>query len=122
MNSKNNSSKSFRVNRRDFLSKSGIGLATLVSFSPRFAFAQPFMSARKLRVGVVGGRFGLGFYFDEHPNCVVEAVSDLIPAHKEALMKTYKCQKSYESLEELIKDPAIEAVGVFTGAPDHARH
>jgi predicted dehydrogenase len=37
-------------------------------------------------------------------------------------MKTYKCSKSYESLEKLIFDDAIDAVAVFTGAPDHVRH
>ncbi|MBN2294471.1 MAG: Gfo/Idh/MocA family oxidoreductase, partial [Pirellulales bacterium] len=34
----------------------------------------------------------------------------------------YKCDKAYESLEKLILDPKIDAVAVFSGAPDHARH
>lgn len=107
-------------NRRKFLTLAGAASAAIVS--PRFAFAAPFTSDRKLRVGVVGGRFGLGFYFNEHPNCIVEAVSDLLPERRQALMKTYKCEKSYESLEKLLKDPKIEAVALFTPAPDHARH
>ncbi len=107
------------LNRRDFMSLSAsAGLA----LSSRFAFAAPFQSERKLRVGVVGGRFGLSFYFNEHPNCTVEAVSDLLPERRAALMKTYKCSKSYESLEKLLKDPKIEAVALFTPAPDHAKH
>ena len=79
-------------------------------------------SAKKIRIGVVGGGFGSSFYWHEHPDCVVQAVSDLRPDRRELLMKTYRCGKSYESLEKLILDREIDAVGVFTGAPDHVRH
>lgn len=79
-------------------------------------------SDRKVRIGIVGGGFGLAWHWHEHPNCIVEAVSDLIPERRERLMGKYKCTKSYESLEKLILDPAIDAVAVFTPAPDHARH
>ena len=37
---------------------------------------------RKVRVGIVGGRFGATFQFHEHPDCIVEAVSE--PAWFEA--------------------------------------
>lgn len=110
-----------QINRRRFLTLAG-ATASALSISPRFAFAGRPVSDRKLRVGIVGGRFGLGFYFHEHPNCTVEAVSDLIPDRRAALMKTYQCSKSYESLERLLKDPKVEAVALFTPAPDHARH
>src|SRR5690606_392167 len=96
--------------------------AASVAISNRFAFAAPFTNTRKVHVGVVGGRFGLGFYFNEHPSVIVEAVSDLIPERRRALMKRYECDKSYESLELLLRDPRIEAVGLFTPAPDHADH
>jgi predicted dehydrogenase len=79
-------------------------------------------SARKIRIGVVGGGFGTDFFWHEHPNCIVEAVSDLRLDRRERLMKVYKCGKPYESLEELILDKDVEAVAVFTGAPDHVRH
>jgi predicted dehydrogenase len=52
----------------------------------------------------------------------VSAVSDLIPTRREALMKTYRCAKAYESLEKLILDKELDAVAIFTPAPDHARH
>jgi predicted dehydrogenase len=78
--------------------------------------------AKKLHVGIVGGRFGLGFQFHEHPDCVVEAVSDLRPERRAALQKTYRCAKACDSLEELVKDPKIEAVALFTPMPDHVRH
>jgi predicted dehydrogenase len=37
-------------------------------------------------------------------------------------METYKCPTAYESLEVLLKDKSIDAVGLFTPAPDHVRH
>ncbi len=116
-----NTRKKEKVGRRAFMALTAKSMA-VAAVSPRFAFAAPFTSTRKVRVGVVGGRFGLGFYFNEHPNVIVEAVSDLIPARRDALMKRYECNKSYESLEVLLKDPKIEAVGLFTPAPDHADH
>jgi predicted dehydrogenase len=77
---------------------------------------------RRLRVGVVGGRFGTQFYFHEHPEAVVEAVADLREDRRAALQKTYGCAKAYGSLTELLKDRQVEAVGLFTPAPDHVRH
>lgn len=79
-------------------------------------------AGRKLRMGVVGGRFGASFYFHEHPNAVVAAVSDLRPERRSALLKTYNCATAYNSLDELLKDKSVEAVGLFTPAPDHVRH
>ena len=109
------------LNRRHFLSiatLAGAGMA----LSPRFAFAGEPVSDRKIRIGIIGGRFGAGFYFHEHPNCIVEAVSDLRADRREVLMKTYRCKKSYESLEQLLQDKKVDAVFIATGAPDHARH
>jgi predicted dehydrogenase len=102
-------------NRRAFLTA-----ASAAALGGRFAFAEP--SDTKIHIGVVGGNFGRSFYWHEHPNCVVEAVSDLRPERREGLMKTYGCAKSYESLEKLILDPKVDAVAVFTPAPDHVRH
>jgi predicted dehydrogenase len=80
------------------------------------------VKSRKIRMGVVGGGFGTSFYWDEHPNSMVEAVSDLRRDRREILRERFKCHKSYTSLEQLIKDKDIDAVAVFTGAPDHVRH
>ena len=56
------------------------------------------------------------------PNVEVVAVSDLIPERCAGLAKACRCEKTYPSLEELVKDDAIEAVFVATDAPSHARH
>jgi predicted dehydrogenase len=87
---------------------------------PRFSFPQS--APARIRIGIVGGNFGRSFYFHEHPDCVVEAVSDLRPERRDALMETYRCPKSYESLEKLILDRNVDAVAIFTPAPDHVRH
>ena len=83
------------------------------------------VSDRKLRVGLVGYgvcRFGAAFSFQDHPNVEVVAISDLIPDRCAGLAKATRCQKTYPSLEELVKDDRIEAVFVATDAPSHAKH
>jgi predicted dehydrogenase len=78
-----------------------------------------------VRIGIVGYgvcQFGAAFGFQDHPNVEVVAVSDLIPERCQGLMKACRCDKSYESLEILVKDPKIEAVFVATDAPSHPRH
>jgi len=83
------------------------------------------VSDRKIRVGIVGYgvcRFGAAFGFQDHPNVEVVAVSDLIPERCAGLAQACRCEKTYPSLEELVKDDAIEAVFVATDAPSHAKH
>ncbi len=78
--------------------------------------------ARKLRVGIAGGRFGLGFQFHEHPDCIVEGVAELRSDRRGELARTYRCEKTFTSLEGMLRDRNIEAIGLFTPAPDHVRH
>jgi predicted dehydrogenase len=83
------------------------------------------VSDRKLRVGIVGFgvcQFGAAFGFQNHPNVEIVAVSDLVPERRAGLAKACRCDKTYPSLEELVKDDAIEAVFVATDAPHHAPH
>jgi len=124
------------IHRRDFLGRLGkVSLGTFVAggLSVQAVDAQGKhnqgtwkpVSERKVRVGIVGYgvcRFGAAFGFQDHPNVEVVAVSDLIPDRRQGLMKACRCDKSYESLEVLAKDPGIEAVFVATDAPNHARH
>jgi predicted dehydrogenase len=124
------------IRRRDFLEKlSKVSLGTLAagSLSLQAANAREKqnpktwkpVSERKVRMGIVGYgvcRFGAAFGFQDHPNVEIVAVSDLIPERRQGLMKACRCDKSYESLEILVKDPKIEAVFVATDAPSHPRH
>jgi predicted dehydrogenase len=83
------------------------------------------VSDRKIRVGIVGNgacKFGSAFGFQDHPNVTVAAVSDLFPDRCGELAKDCRCEKTYPSLEELVKDDAIEAVYVATDAASHAKH
>ena len=128
--------------RRSFLQRLGAGVVGL-GFAASDAQEKPIqgfekapadpnaskgwqpISDRRIRVGIVGYgvcRFGAEFGFQNHPNVEVVAVSDLFPDRCTALAKACRCQKTYPSLEELVKDDRIEAVFVATDAPSHARH
>jgi len=83
------------------------------------------VSDRKIRMGIVGFgvcRFGAAFSLQHHPNVELVAVSDLFPERCQALANECKCEKTYPSLEEMVKDDSIEAIFVATDAPSHARH
>lgn len=108
------------ASRRLFLQAGAVAAAGSVLGLP--VLGQSDGSMGKLRVGIVGGRFGLSFQFHEHPDCIVEAVSDLRPERRAALQKTYRCAKAYSSLEDMLKDSKVEAVALFTPMPDHVRH
>lgn len=112
-----------KVTRRSAFRQLGGGMLAATAFAelaPVLFAADP--APRKVRLGVVGGRFGRTFQFHEHPDCVVQAVSDLRTERVEGLMKTYGCERSYESLDKLLLDDTIDAVAIFTEAPNHVRH
>ena len=50
------------ISRRKFIGNAGLGLAT-IALAPKNVFAnnQPFEN--KIRIGIIGGRFGASFYF-----------------------------------------------------------
>lgn len=107
------------LTRRSFLATTGTAAASLAI--PACLYAAD-TAPRKVRVGIVGGRFGLSFQFHEHPDCEVVAVSDLRPERREQLMKTYNCSKAYDSLEQMVLDKSIDAVAIFTEGPAHLEH
>jgi len=85
---------------------------------------EPF-SDRKVRVGIVGHgvcQFGLQFGLQHHPNVELVAVSDLFPDRCADMARKAKCEKTYPSLEEMVKDDSIEAIYCATDAPSHAKH
>ncbi len=123
------------IERRRFLAGMGLGaiggLATgtfgIRSLAPEPASARKWepTTDRKVRFGIIGYgtcQFGAKFGFQDHPNVEIVAVSDLFPERREGLAKECRCEKTYESLEVLVKDPKIEAVFLATDAPQHARH
>lgn len=133
--------------RRSFLKWTGLGLVTLggmqYSCAGKSGKGEPAIqgfddkpvekitakwvpvSDRKVRVGLVGYgvcKFAAAFGFQDHPNVEVVAVSDLFPDRCAELARVTRCQKTYPSLEEMVKDKNIEAIFVATDAPSHARH
>lgn len=132
-----------RLSRRDFLNATFLGSAMTAQASPTRAEegtiqgfdrtdpgtiqAKPWqpISDRKIRVGIVGFgacQFGAKFGFQDHPNVEIAAVSDLFPDRGAGLAKACRCETTYPSLEEMVKDDTIEAVFLATDAPGHANH
>ena len=108
--------------RRTFLELSGAAAAgaALLTQAGR---AYPEGAGKTVRMGVVGGGFGATFHWHEHPNCVVTGVTDLRADRRARLRKRYKCDKAYDSLETMLREAKdIDAVAVFSGATDHAKH
>ncbi len=129
--------------RRSFFQTMGLGAAALglnasaqTEEKPIPGFEKPAddadaskgwkpVSDRRIRMGIVGYglcKFGADFGFQDHPNVEVVAVSDLIPERCAGLARDCRCEKTYPSLEEMVKDDTIEAIFVATDAPSHARH
>lgn len=83
------------------------------------------LSDRKIRVGIAGYgvcKFGAAFEFQNHPNVTVAAVTDIVPERCAELAKVCRCEKTYPSLEEMVKDDSLEAIFVATDAPSHCDH
>ena len=114
--------KENKISRRELLGSAAAAAAAglLASRETKAQVKAPYpKSERQVGIGIIGGNFGLGFQWHEHPNCRVTAVCDLLEDRRRALKETYLCDTAYTDYRELIKDPRVEAVGVFTPAPLH---
>lgn len=114
-----------RRSRRSFLEVSGATAALIAGgdLLTRAGRAYPQETGKTIRMGVVGGGFGATFHWHQHPNCVITAVTDLYPERRERLRNHYQCDNVYDSLEEMIQQAKdVDAVAVFSGATDHAKH
>jgi predicted dehydrogenase len=111
------------LTRRGFLEFTGSAALAAGVLAAGVGRAYPAENPKKIRIGVVGGNFGLQWYWHEHPNCVVTGVTDLWPDRRKRLVDTYHCDRAYDSLETMVKEAKdIDAVAIFSGAPDHAKH
>jgi predicted dehydrogenase len=106
--------------RREFLKRTGSVLAGTMLASQGVLAVNT--APKKVRIGVVGGGFGTAFQWHEHPDCVVQAVSDLREDRRKGLMKVFNCPTAYNSLEELVLAKDIDAVAIFTDGPLHVQH
>jgi predicted dehydrogenase len=113
------------LRRRSFLELSAASLAALaaagITLKPGRAWPQG--AAKKVRLGVVGGGYGAHFYWHEHPHCTVTGVAELRAGRRARLARVYRCRAEYDSFERMLKEAKdIDAVAIFSGADDHARH
>ena len=108
-----------------------VDLATIPGFEktttdPTASDGWKSISDKKIKVGLVGHgvcKFAVQFGFQDHPNVEVVAVSDLFPDRLAEMAKMARCNRTYPSLEEMLKkDKDIEAVFLATDAPSHAQH
>ncbi len=106
--------------RREFVSATAA--ASAAALLPNWkAWSAP--QAKKIRLAVLGGGFGATFHFHEHPNCVVTAATDLYEGRRQRLRDYYKLDAVYNSFDEMLKARnTFDAVAVFSGAQDHAKH
>lgn len=118
------------LSRRGFLL--GTTAATVAAAMPQAAMSaavdvsggkyQALPAGKKLRLGVVGGNFGLGFPWHLHPNCEVTAVADLRTDRRDKMKKLFRCDNAYGEFHPMLKDSKVDAVAFYTEAPDHAAH
>ncbi|MBI1354813.1 MAG: gfo/Idh/MocA family oxidoreductase [Acidobacteria bacterium] len=108
------------ADRREFLASAG--LLALTALQPGRAAPPP--SDKKIRIGVLGGGFGTQFFWHEHPQCEVAAVTDLRADRRQALRDAYRCDYAFSSYDEMLAKAGdrLDAVAVFSGAPDHVDH
>lgn len=84
------------------------------------AFAPALRAQRKkVRIGIVGGRFGATFHFHLDPGCTVAAVCDIDEAALLHLASYYKCGDTLKDFGEMLKSAQLDAVALFTPAPLH---
>lgn len=79
---------------------------------------------KMVRMAVIGGGFGSGQHWHEHPNCEVTAVAEVKEERLQRLAEKYECESTFGSLEEMLEKAAdtFDAVAIFSGAPSHAEH
>jgi predicted dehydrogenase len=77
---------------------------------------------KKVRVAIVGLGFGAEFIpiYQAHPNAELAAICRRDKAELDKVGDRYGIAKRYTSYDELLKDPAIDAVHINSPIADHA--
>lgn len=111
--------------RRDLLKGTLAGTVSVLGASAFLQKASANLPQnKKIRIAVVGGGFGLCYFWHLHPNSQVTAVTDLFEDRRQKLKEYYKCDAVFPSMEIMLEEApdSFDAVAVFTPAPDHAKH
>ncbi len=78
--------------------------------------------AKKVRVAIVGLGFGAEFIpiYQAHPNAEMAAICRRNKAELDKCGDRFGIKKRYTKVEDLLKDPDIDAVHINSPIPDHA--
>ena len=76
-----------------------------------------------INIAVVGMGFGAEFaaIYHRHPNVGKVVIADANGKRLQRVSERFDIPDCYTSLDEVLKDPAIDAVHIATGIPDHAQ-
>ena len=80
------------------------------------------MARNKINIAIVGLGFGAEFIpiYQRHPNANMYAICQRNAEKLNQIGDEFKIEKRYTDYDELLKDPAIDAVHINTPIPDHA--
>jgi predicted dehydrogenase len=78
---------------------------------------------KNVNVAIIGLGFGAEFIpiYQRHPDAHLAAICQRNETKLNELADAFKIEKRYTSYEQLLADPAIDAVHINTPIPDHAR-
>ena len=80
------------------------------------------MPGKKINIAIVGLGFGAEFIpiYQRHPNASLYAICQRNATKLNEVGDAFGVEKRYTDYDELLKDPAIDAVHINTPIPDHA--
>ncbi len=79
------------------------------------------MSNKKINIAIVGLGFGAEFIpiYQQHPNANMYAICQRTESTLHEIGEAFKIEKRYTSYDELLQDPAVDAVHINTPIPNH---
>jgi len=80
------------------------------------------MSSKPINIAIVGLGFGAEFIpiYERHPDANLHAICQRTESKLNEIGDAFGIEKRYTSYDELLEDPAIDAVHINTPIPDHA--
>lgn len=80
------------------------------------------MSNKKINIAIIGLGFGAEFIpiYKKHPNANLVAICQRTKSKLDEIGNAFGIEKKYTDYDQLLKDPAIDAVHINTPIPDHA--
>ncbi|AHM60841.1 oxidoreductase domain-containing protein [Flammeovirgaceae bacterium 311] len=81
------------------------------------------MEQKKINIAIVGLGFGAEFIpiYQKHPNANMYAICQRTQSKLDEIGDAFGIEKRYTSYEELLEDPAVDAVHINTPIPDHGQ-